>query len=423
MAEWYTEQSYRKKITLQASKISGSHTNIPFLFQIETQDTDINAVANSDGTDILFTTSDKETRVPHEIEHFKNGSGNIWVKAPSLTHNTSEDFYIYYGDNTDHTNDAGYMASGVWDDNYVGVWHMNDATTSTISDSTKYNNDGTKGAAGYPSSTKGYIGSAQRFSNDNLDKIECGQDSSLVLISGITIEAWGKVTNDDDNYRGILSKKSSGDWSTKGYSFNMANNGTLLFKINGNEGESNTVYDLSNNYRYFVASWQSGTQDINTLDVYVDGIEISYAIQNNYSGNIDNSSIDLRIGQYHDNSSFSGQLDEVKLSNTKRSVGWWLTHYRSMSSNSSFISLASQEESGATAPAGDYSFFNSSVGSATGWTWISGQFNSNNGMRAISATPTNWSWELVSSSSILFFPSGSPTGWVWVSGSYQGGGV
>jgi len=72
---------------------------------------------------------------------------------------------------------------------------------------------------------------------------------------------------------------------------------------------------------------------------------------------------------------------------------------------------------------GDYSLFLTKVGSPTGWVWKSGQFNTDNSMRATSSSPLTFTWSTVSSSINYFYPSGNPTSWVWVSGSYKGGGI
>jgi len=57
------------------------------------------------------------------------------------------------------------------------------------------------------------------------------------------------------------------------------------------------------------------------------------------------------------------------------------------------------------------------IGNPLTFTWKSGQFNSDSGMKATSTSPTEWTWSVISSSTTCFYPSGSPTSWTWVSGS------
>ena len=69
----------------------------------------------------------------------------------------------------------------VWDSNYTMVQHMKDTTTSSITDSTSNNNDGTKKAANEPlQNTTGKINSAQYF-DGNDDYVNISDSASLDL--------------------------------------------------------------------------------------------------------------------------------------------------------------------------------------------------------------------------------------------------
>jgi len=70
-----------------------------------------------------------------------------------------------------------------------------------------------------------------------------------------------------------------------------------------------------------------------------------------------------------------------------------------------------------TPPVNEYTTFITPVGNQIGWTWTSGQYNTDIGMRATSSNPTVWEWADISSSTSYFYPSGSPTRWKWISGS------
>lgn len=63
--DWYnSDWLYRKKITLKQA--SSTLSNFPVLVSLS--DTDLAARAQADGDDILFTSSDGTTKIPHEIE-------------------------------------------------------------------------------------------------------------------------------------------------------------------------------------------------------------------------------------------------------------------------------------------------------------------------------------------------------------------
>ena len=57
------------------------------------------ANAQADGDDILFTLSDETTKIPHEIEFFDSGNGELvaWVNVTSVSASVDTDIYMYYG--------------------------------------------------------------------------------------------------------------------------------------------------------------------------------------------------------------------------------------------------------------------------------------------------------------------------------------
>ena len=80
--QWLPGYQYRKQIDLQNTQwVGGPHTDFPVLIELNT-DADLLARAQADGFDIVFTDSDGETLLSHEMEAF-DGSGNYraWVKV------------------------------------------------------------------------------------------------------------------------------------------------------------------------------------------------------------------------------------------------------------------------------------------------------------------------------------------------------
>ena len=166
---WLTGYSYRKKITIDATKIDTTLTDLPVLVKLTNANFDFTK-ARSDGYDIRFTESDGETLLKYERERHDDGSelAEYWIKVPSISSSVDTDIYIYYGkaDASD-----GENTTNVWDSNFKAVWHMNDLTASTIEDSTSNNHDGNKGGADNPAETDAKIAKGQDFD---------GNDSVLV---------------------------------------------------------------------------------------------------------------------------------------------------------------------------------------------------------------------------------------------------
>jgi hypothetical protein len=134
-------------------------------------DADIGGECLATGYDIRFTAADGTTLLPYERESFAVASGEatgiFWVKTDVAT--TGTDIWCYYG-NAGAAD--GQDAENVWDANFAAVYHMKDATTSTILDSTANNNDGAKQAANHPIEAAGKIAKGQDFDGTD-DEIDC----------------------------------------------------------------------------------------------------------------------------------------------------------------------------------------------------------------------------------------------------------
>jgi hypothetical protein len=141
-AAWYDDAwLYRKKITIDHTKVSGSNSlqNFPVLISL-TSDSQLSAKAQADGDDIVFTDVNGQ-RLDYEIESYTSGTLTAWVKIPTLSPATDTILYLYYG-NAAIT--AQENPNSVWSSNYTGVWHLSEtaANNATITDSTNYAHHG-----------------------------------------------------------------------------------------------------------------------------------------------------------------------------------------------------------------------------------------------------------------------------------------
>src|SRR6185436_6040761 len=88
-AAWYAtggNWGYRKTITINHIKVPNTNqTDFPVL--IDVTDSNLATNAQSDGDDILFTSSDGSTKLNHEIETYTSSTGRLtaWVKVPTLS--------------------------------------------------------------------------------------------------------------------------------------------------------------------------------------------------------------------------------------------------------------------------------------------------------------------------------------------------
>lgn len=407
MVDWYNASwPYRKKITLTATHISGNQTNFPFLFRVSTPDTNFAANARTDGKDFIFTTSDGTTRTHHEIEFWQAGSGCIWVKAPTLTDDTSADFYVYYGEGTDHSQDTEYKPSGVWNNNYLGVYHLTGAVIGGIKDSTR-NIKHAKSAGGTPiyEYHSGPIGGkCVGFSNASSEYIFLPR--LFTNETNFSIECWSYHI--DSN---TLQTPFGNFWTTGGYvgfwwgmHTDDASDYQNAYIENGQQG--GTFGGTVNKTRWIYWSF---SQDTNSNSIYIDGVyqtgktPPTQPTWGKISGCIGAD------GDYSTPASFmNGYVDEIRLSNTPRTAGYFKTTYSSMKAPTNFLTLYSQETNSTTITS-----FNTMSGSSIQWQWKPVTKNTGSAPRSPTANQLGWSWGTVTGDANTYIPSGGATWWGW----------
>jgi len=212
-----TEFSCNIPITINSSKVSGTSDLIDFPVLISLTNASLKTTGNcgyvqsSSGYDIIFSDATQTTVLDHEIEKYDGASGELvaWVRVPTLSATSDTTIYVHFG----HSNTCGATENpaGVWDNNYMGVWHLdetvsNEGTGGTHYDSTSNSNDGTQ----YENDEEpGQIADGQQFDGVN-DYINIPNKNSLNP-DYLTIEFWvnfsswvtngGVLAKGDDTYR------------------------------------------------------------------------------------------------------------------------------------------------------------------------------------------------------------------------------
>jgi len=298
-------------------------------------DSDLASDAQDDGDDILFTSSDKKTKLSHEIEAFNGQTGQLiaWVRIPKLFANNDTIIYMYYGNPTASNQQD---AVNVWDSNYVGVWHFKETVggTSAIKDS-KGVNHGTD-SGGPTLGVAGKIGNAIQF--DGVDDCVIVPDHpSLHLGSGLTIEAWINI-DIWGNWKDIVFK-GGGAGDNSDYQFALVSDGLAW----------DGTYNGNWRAKYFQTSQDTGTwihvavtHDTFTVKCYRDGAEISSQPD---AGAIYESSYELGISKEGaaNTGYLHGKIDELRISKTPRSRPWIETEYNNQNNPSSFYNIGLEE--------------------------------------------------------------------------------
>ena len=273
------DYQFRKKITIQASQVMADQTGFPVLISLPS-DSDLAASARNDGYDISFTASDGLAKLSHQIERFDGTTGELaaWVKVPNVSSSINTDIYVYYGNPT-ATNQED--PDGVWDANYLGVWHLDETGSGALfeyRDSTANANHGTGGkdfGAYVPVQAGGQIGYGQTFDgvNDFIDTGSSGWfDSNWTRRRRIIVDS-SKVSGSSAlQYFPVLIDSTVPDWRHTSNGGNVGKlDGTDIFFTDDEGGKLDheiEYYDpVTGHLVAWVEAWIWNTQDT-TLYMY-----------------------------------------------------------------------------------------------------------------------------------------------------------
>ncbi|NCC70943.1 DUF2341 domain-containing protein [bacterium] len=297
-SKWYDEEySYRTKLLIDANKVYGDLENFPVLIKIN--DSDILEKIKEDGSDLVFTLPDGETKLYREIEYIDTSDEIlVWVNIPYIDDEFGTLIYMYFGNSLGDEENT----TKTWNKDYVLVQHLNE-TSGTIYDSTKYDNDATNYSA--TSGATGQIGKAYFF-NGSL---------SYLTIPSTTIEENGTVSLWMD-----ISNATSTQYFLGGPGQGIRYNGTSFLVFNGG---SEWVALNWNKTGYTWINLYIKRINANDYKIYVNGTEIGNSTAGNTGTDI---SLNL-IGKRSDGYYFNGSLDEIKISNKSKSEEWIKTEY------------------------------------------------------------------------------------------------
>jgi len=340
-AGWYSSGgtwSHRKQIVIDNTKVSGASTLSSFAMMFNTTDSDLKftssggGVGKSDGTDILFTSSDGVTKLSHELTYYASTTGEViaWVKIPSLSATVDTTIYIYYG-NASASNQQD--VTGTWNSNYVGVYHMNEDPSGAapqVLDSTSNNYDLT--SAGTMTSADlvaGKFDSAIDYDGVD-DKLTNG---SVTGVTGypVTVSGWSQATTGDNgtirNVAGIGSSTANGDYAATGWSSTTGNARAAVRTGGSFDTLASSLIGL-NTWTYTVAVFRSATD----REFYVNGVSVGTDTVSRVAPTFSA----LAVGGAYGGTSVFAKIDEARILKSALSVDWIKTEYNNQNSVSTF---------------------------------------------------------------------------------------
>jgi len=369
--------TYKKQLWLNTSatgaNVVSAQANFPICVHINTSswsnqaDRDAFFDTNTLGKRIQFFDSDETTNLDYEVEHFSNVQGSeeaiYWARVPSVAGNsTTDSIWVAYGNDPNESDQDN--PTGVWDANFMGVWHSHDASTTTIADSANAHT-GTKLGVGAPVAIAAKVYNGQNYDGVD-DYINVPDHADLDLTTGITISSWAK--HDVTASEFLVSKYISGSDAAYYLSVDASNRPILGF-FASDAGKVNTgVTAMGTAALRYVAGTYSTADGI--IRVYLDdALDADDAILG--SPSIDVTIDAVRIGWgYSDTYAWDGILDEVRISQIARTADWLKLEYYSMKKTNwngdSWLSWGSQIGSTPTVVTSDPSSLGRTTATANG---------------------------------------------------------
>ena len=307
--------------------------------------------ADFGGTTNLVFRDSAGNAIPHEVDTWNTaGTSLVWVRVPSVTKTTT--FTMYYGgsDSTANTPTAVWTAA-----NYVGVWHMDEAS-GTVADATGHGLTATPmGDASVSvrySGTDAPIGHARQTGTSSAKGYLTIADNNLLDVGDtFTMSGWVYFTDiQSGKAERIFSRK--GVYSDQnGWEIEMNAGSDNAFsargshKDNGKSGggaagcTGNFKPSLKNKWTH-VALVYNGTQ----LTVCSNGYEIVTGTISEVQDNDNNLSIGCNatgteVGYFH------GYFDECRLLDAVASADWIAAEYATVASDT-FVTAGDIENVG-----------------------------------------------------------------------------
>lgn len=324
-----SDYGYKKKITIDHDKVAGDETDFPILISVT--DGNLADTANgghiesSSGYDIVFYDSTENTLLKHEIERYVNTNGLLvfWVKIPSISGTSDTDLYIYYG-KSGVTVDPS--STDTWNANFLGVYHLTESAGANCNDSTSNGNDGTY-VGNLPTQIAAKIGYGQDLDGDG-DRVELPVGCHSPLEG--TVEFW--VSQDDGTPTGYFYNRDPSG-SIADYIVLYFTEVQLEFYNDGDWNIGGST--ASSTLRYFSIAWEDGAQNFRINNA---SIGTAAATPPNFAYT------DIRIGDIHlGTQGLDGKVDELRLSNIKRTDAWRDTTYETQNDPAAFMGWGGEE--------------------------------------------------------------------------------
>jgi|GEM_PF-5249166 len=318
---WWNENwNYRKKITIDHTKVISQLQNFPVL--IDSTSSDYITHVQQDGDDFVFTTN-AGVKLNHEIESYDSTSGKLvgWVNVTSLSSTEDTIIWLYYG-NPNCSNQQNTI--GTWDSNYEGVWHLKESAGIRY-DSTSNQKDC---LASGTTHTKSAIIDGGEIFDANADGIYT--NSNINEMTTFTLECWFAFDTTGANTGDVI--------------LTIAENRPAVFRYTDNKLHVWTGYYeeiITSEHTFDDTDWHyltlvaTGSEMRLYVDSILEGSDFWSGTSNYERFYLGNNRLDT--------DTFRGTIDEARISDKARDGSWIQTAYNSVNSPETFVSIGAEE--------------------------------------------------------------------------------
>ncbi len=356
---WLSGWANRITLSIGQTRVASTLHDFPLLVHLSayagTDGADVSTVLRSLGTNdnrrkIAFTSDDGITLLPAEIESWDNVTEQawIWVKVPTLYADADTIIYLYYDpaqpDNEMIGDVGSHAGQSVWDNGFVGVWHLDRSPDGTFRDSTDRQHDAVEaGAGGGPEEAAGIIDSAQSFNGHNWITADNSEDFSVTGTGQLSISLWispavYNFASASEGWVNFMGKGDAGnyEWSFVLYNRDRTNRPQRIsfYVDNPKGGLGSGSYSQQ---PIALDEWVSVTAQVDAGYTYIyrNGQLEGYDPYTGSEAYVDvtprHGKEPVRIGTRDSGTLFQGRIEEVRISNVARSDAWVQATYYSES--------------------------------------------------------------------------------------------
>jgi len=314
---WNSSWLYRKEINITNV---GSTTLLDFPAYINVT-YNSNMLANySDLRFISGTCAAGGSVLDYEIENYTSSNANIWVRIPNLGIGITQ-ICLYYNN---LQASSGENKTGVWNSNYLGVWHLSE-TSGNANDSTSNGKNGT--VTGATRGVTGIVSSAFSFDGSN-DYV----DITINVPATVTISAWATYTGPGTDMLWCLNNAGTG-----GPDLFVGVPGSGVIALNTWDSWSNPFCNVPS--AGFMQGWHLYTTIIDSAStkLYIDDTLCGTATYKNPT----KTSFAISSSNGYD---WVGKIDEVRISNVAETSDWVNQSYQMVVNQSVYVTFGPEEE-------------------------------------------------------------------------------